>query len=143
MKGADLVHFTADGVNGAGLWQIPEGNAPLQQRAELQVQASRVRALAWHPERPDSAVTVEERSVVQWRFEGSSAEVRPICAIAAQKDSKESLSDVIHSHSQDGRWVQHKPVRPGASKGWSGIWQDRCTVEGLLCAGHCTVDGEC
>ncbi|CAL5224411.1 g7093 [Coccomyxa viridis] len=67
--------YSEDGVSGAGLWHIPEGNAPLQQRAELHVQASRVRALAWHPERPDSAVTVEERSVVQWRFEGSSAEV--------------------------------------------------------------------
>ncbi len=55
---------------------MPEGNAPLQQRAELKVQASRVRALAWHPERADSAVTVEERSVVQWRFEGASAEAR-------------------------------------------------------------------
>lgn len=92
-----LCVLTADGVSGAGLWHIPEGNAPLQQRAELHVQASRVRALAWHPERPDSAVTVEERSVVQWRFEGSSAEARPICALAAQKDSKDSLSDMIHS----------------------------------------------
>ena len=62
---------------------MPEANAPLQQRAELKVQASRVRALAWHHERADSAVTVEERSVVQWRFEGSSAEVCPISAIAA------------------------------------------------------------
>ena len=54
---------------------MPEGNAPLQQKAELKVQATRVRALAWHPEKADSAVTVEDRSVVQWRFEGGSAEV--------------------------------------------------------------------
>ena len=65
----------ADGVSGAGLWHMPEGNAPLQQKAELKVQATRVRALAWHPEKADSAVTIEDRSVVQWRFEGSSAEV--------------------------------------------------------------------
>ena len=66
---------SADGDSGASLWHMPEGNAPLQQRAELEVQATRVRALAWHPERADSAVTVEDRSVVQWRFEGASAEV--------------------------------------------------------------------
>ena len=71
------VSGVADGVSGAGLWHMPEGNAPLQQRAELKVQATRVRALAWHPERADSAVTVEDRSVVQWRFEGPSAEACP------------------------------------------------------------------
>ncbi len=32
--------WTADGVSGAGLWHMPEGNAPLQQRAELKVQAT-------------------------------------------------------------------------------------------------------
>lgn len=54
---------------------MPEGSAPLQQRAELKVQGSRVRALTWHPAAADSAATVEDRSVVQWRFEGASAEV--------------------------------------------------------------------
>ena len=73
-----FVSLDADGVSGAGLWHMPEGDAPLQQRAELEVQATRVRALAWHPERADSAVTVEDRSVVQWRFEGASAEACPV-----------------------------------------------------------------
>jgi hypothetical protein len=54
---------------------MPEGSGPLQQRAELKVQGTRVRALAWHPTAADSAATVEDRSVVQWRFEDASAEV--------------------------------------------------------------------
>jgi hypothetical protein len=54
---------------------MPEGSGPLQQRAELKVQGSRMRALAWHPTAAGSAATVEDRSVVQWCFEGASAEV--------------------------------------------------------------------
>ena len=65
----------ADGVSSAGLWRMPAGNDPLEQTAVLRVQATQVRAAAWHPQNSDSAVTVEERSVVQWRFEGASAEV--------------------------------------------------------------------
>ena len=55
---------------------MPAGNDPLEQTAVLRVQATQVRAAAWHPQNSDSAVTVEDRSVVQWRFEGASAEVR-------------------------------------------------------------------
>ena len=65
----------ADGVSSAGLWRMPAGNDPLEQTAVLRVQATQVRAAAWHPQNSDSAVTVEDRSVVQWRFEGASAEV--------------------------------------------------------------------
>ena len=54
---------------------MPAGNDPLEQTAVLRVQATQVRAAAWHPQNSESAVTVEDRSVVQWRFEGASAEV--------------------------------------------------------------------
>ncbi|CAK0785551.1 hypothetical protein CVIRNUC_008761 [Coccomyxa viridis] len=67
--------YSEDGVSSAGLWRMPAGNDPLEQTAVLRVQATQVRAAAWHPQNSDSAVTVEDRSVVQWRFEGASAEI--------------------------------------------------------------------
>ena len=67
----------ADGISSAGLWRMPAGNDPLEQTAVLKVQATQVRAAAWHPQDSAGAVTVEDRSVVQWRLEGASAEVWP------------------------------------------------------------------
>ena len=39
-RALDAECYYVDGVSGAGLWHMLEGNAPLQQRAELKVQAT-------------------------------------------------------------------------------------------------------
>ena len=72
---------------------MPAANDPLEQTAVLRVQATQVRAAAWHPQNSDSAVTVEDRSVVQWRFEGASAEVWPGANIVFKRAWHQRKSD--------------------------------------------------
>ena len=82
------------------------------------MQATRVRAVAWHPERADSAVTIEDRSVVLWRFAGTSAEGRPNTSLlklpytapAVQKYDR-ACALHVHTQMQEGTWVEIKSTR--------------------------------
>ena len=64
---------------------MPVGDGlPLEQRAELKGQsAMHVSNVAWNLTQSDTAVSIEEQGITQWRFAGSSAEVNHLSLINA------------------------------------------------------------
>lgn len=58
----------------ASLWHMPPENGALEHKAELKGTSS-VRAVAWHPSEPDTALSVEKAKLLLWRLGGAGAEV--------------------------------------------------------------------
>jgi hypothetical protein len=53
---------------------MPPENGVLEHKAELKGTSS-VRAVAWHPSEPDTALSVEKAKLLLWRLGGAGAEV--------------------------------------------------------------------
>lgn len=75
----------------ASLWHMPPENGALEHKAELKGTSS-VRAVAWHPSEPDTALSVERAKLLLWRLGGAGAEVTGAHNIQAVKPLRLSRS---------------------------------------------------